>query len=208
LAYYKVYDYENSNKFIDIALTIREAYPDATTLKQKLTLENIDKAKLGKLIELQESSIKNEKDPNKLGELYEQLCKLQFSAKEYGKAVEAAEEVIKINPKNYTVNFLKAISAFKSGDAATGATLLERMVKIPNLNKESEATFYFCLGLMHKTMGNTELSYKAFKSSAVGPFKFAAMAEVKSLLASSAGGGGGGGGEDDGEDDTTNDGGE
>ncbi len=173
-AYFKAYEYELSEKYLDIALTLNPSYREAFDLQKILAAVKSDKERV---IEAHEAAVNVEKDPLAKAEKLQELAILYYQAESYLEAISATDEYLKTNERDVKMIFFKAVCEGKLDMFNESADLLFKIAKNPKLPQEVSATFHFALGIIYKKSGEYEKAEKALKDAYVGVFKDAATHE-------------------------------
>lgn len=179
VAYADVYEYSEAEKFLEKALKIDAKYKQAINLQKEISGYKIDQSTL---IRKLEDSAKVEKNPKKKADEYCRLCNMQFTSLQYDGAMLAAEECLKMNPRNMKVIFLKSVSSFKSGNTDEAIGSLDRFSRSPQLSPEFLSKCYLMLGFMYKQSKDLKTAESFFRNRKIGGvYRQAAMLEWKKL---------------------------
>ncbi len=179
VAYADVYEYSEAEKFLEKALKIDTKYKQAINLQKEIAGYKIDQSTLIKKLE---DSAKVEKNPKKKADEYCRLCNMQFMSLQYDGAMLAAEECLKMNPRNMKIIFLKSVSSFKSGNTDEAIGSLDRFSRSPQLSPEFLSKCYLMLGFMYKQSKDVKTAESFFRNrKIIGGYKQAAMLEWRKL---------------------------
>jgi tetratricopeptide (TPR) repeat protein len=177
-AYFKTFVLAKSEEYLATARAMRPNYKEANELATRLANVREDKTERMKT-EL--DSIYKEKNPSKKQQRYCELCRYQFDAGEFAAAAASAEECLRLNQKNTSFIFYRAISLHRSGDLDKATYELDKLVQSPLLDAETKAMFHFALGMMYRDAKQPQLAAGYFKK-ANGTFEPAAKLELRNLL--------------------------
>ncbi len=183
-SYYKVYEIEESKKYLEIALKIKPDFTQAHDLLLKIVGVSADKTAV---IESMKRAAEYEKDPQKKAIHLTTLCENQFYAGKYQDAVASANACLAIQPQNSQIAFIKVMSLYKLKKPDEGITILQNMTKLTNLEQELRTQYNFALGLLYsKTGKDLKMAETAFKKADYAGFKYAAILEIENIHGSKA----------------------
>ncbi len=176
-AYFKTSVLARSEEYLIMARTMRPNYKEATDLANRLSNVREDKTEKMKA---EMDSIYKEKNAVKKQQRYCDLCRYQFDAGEFAGAAASAEECLRLNQKNISFIFYRAISLHRSGDLDKATYELDKLVQAPQLDPETKAMFHFALGMMYRDAKQPQLAAGYFKKAG-GSFEAAAKLELRNL---------------------------
>jgi tetratricopeptide (TPR) repeat protein len=179
LAYFKIYDIEDSKRYLETALKMKPDFSQAHDLLLKIVAMKADKTAM---IESMKRAVEYEKEPQKKATGYANLCELQFNAGKYQDAVNSANACLAIQPQNTQIAFLKAMALYKSKKIDEAINILNILTKQTSLDQEARAQYNFALGIIYSRSGkDAKIAENAFKKADFAGYKYAAMAEIESL---------------------------
>ncbi|MCU0390462.1 MAG: tetratricopeptide repeat protein [Thermoflexibacter sp.] len=178
-AYYKVYDIEESKKYIDVALKMKPDFSQANDLQLKISNHKTDKSTV--LASLKKAA-DFEKDPIKKANAYGNLAEGLFYASKFQEALTAVNAGLAIQAQNGQMLLLKAMTLFKLKKSDEAIAILSNLVKQPALEQEARAQYNFALGLIYSRSGkDAKIAENTLRKADFAGYKFAAMAEIESL---------------------------
>lgn len=179
MSYYKVYEIEESKKYLEMALKIKTDFTQAHDLLLKIVAMSADK---NAVIESMKRAAEYEKEPQKKAANLASLCENQFFAGKYQDAITSANAYLAIQPQNTQISFLKVMCLYKLKKADEGISLLQNLTKIPTLEQDVRAQYNFALGLLYsKTGKDMKMAETAFKKADFAGFKYAAIVEIENI---------------------------
>lgn len=179
MSYYKVYEIEESKKYLETALKLKTDFTQAHDLLLKIVNMSGDK---NAMIESMKRAAEYEKEPQKKAINLATLCENQFHAGKYADALASANAYLAIQPQNTQVVFMKVMCLYKLKKSDEGITILQNLTKIPTLDQEIRAQYNFALGLLYsKTGKDIKMAETAFKKADFAGFKYAAMVEIENI---------------------------
>lgn len=125
-------------------------------------------------------SAEAEEDEKKKAKLYGMMVKLQFNSQLYREALQTADAYLQTDPNNAQILLYKAQSQYQLGQYQAAISTAEQGMSQVD-GKPRQAVYQFVIGLAAKKAGNTERAAEAFKAAQMGPFKYAAREEARSL---------------------------
>ncbi len=178
LAYYDVFEFEKSKDLVNQALKMRKDFARAHDLLAKIATAQTDK---NQVIEHQKKSIEMERDPAKKAVKYSDLCELELEAGRFEDAIKSADACLTVQPKNFMVNYYKAIAQYKLKQSAISTKTLESVITAPEMDPQTKAMYGFALAMMYEKT-NKEKAKELYTTTAnYGDFKFAAQEALKKL---------------------------
>ncbi len=177
-SYYKVFELDESETLADKALKMKKDFSAAHDLKGQIALSRTDK---NAVIKAKQLAIEAEKDQVKRAQLFKELTEMLFDAGKYADAVMSADKAVEANPNDYNSLFIKAVSLARLNKNTEAIDLVQNILKMPGVIQETKAQYNFALGLFYGKTGNTKLADTSFKKAVYGPFKYAAIAELKKI---------------------------
>ncbi|TAF31395.1 MAG: hypothetical protein EAZ57_11780 [Cytophagales bacterium] len=178
LAYYDVFEFDKSKELVNQALKMRKDFARAHDLLAKIATAQTDKAQV---IEHQKKSIEMERDPAKKAVKFNDLCEVELEGGRFEDAIKSADQCLIVQPKNYMVNYYKAIAQYKLKQTALSTKTLEALLNAPDMDPQTKAMYGFALGLMYEKT-NKEKAKELFTTTAnYGDYKFAAQEALKRL---------------------------
>ena len=179
ISYFKVYEIEESQKYLENALKIKTDFTQAHDLLLKIVAMKADKSAV---IESMKRAAEYEKDPQKKANNLANLCENQFAAGKYQDALASANACLAIQPQNNAIAFIKAISLYRLKKTEEAITVLQNLVKQPALEQEARAQYNFALGLIYsKTGKDAKIAENTFKKADFAGFKYAATVEIETM---------------------------
>ncbi|GAB4340127.1 MAG: hypothetical protein OHK0038_19530 [Flammeovirgaceae bacterium] len=172
--YFLVYEYNEADKFNNIALKLNPAFQQSLELQKKLA---VIKSENKKYIEALENELKQIKDKPTFQEKQKSITKVYYQTGDYQKVVLTTKEYLKDNPTDLEMIFLEAVAENKLSIFADAANILSKVVENPKITPQLKVSFYFTLGLIYKNMKDYTKAEEAFKKAGVGPFSYAARYE-------------------------------
>lgn len=178
-AYFFMYDFDKSMRYLRTALTIKSDYSAAQVFLNKVEDQNTDKSRaiyhIRKKIEFSEHLSHD-------AAYYYDLTRLFVYEKRYNEAIKVADSCLRLEPNRQEVYFLEAIAHYKIVKDKEGIMIIETALKkFPKLENEERSKYYFLLGLLYKRIKNYGESRKAFQQAQRGIFEDAAHWELKSI---------------------------
>lgn len=178
-AYFFVYDFDKSVRYLRTALTIKPDYSSAQVFLNKVEDQNADKSDaiyhIRKKIEFSEHLSHD-------AAYYYDLTRLYVYEKRYNEAIKVADSCLQLEPNRQEVYFLEAIANYKTIRDKEGIQILQKaLTKFPKLANEDRSKYYFLLGLLYKRIKNYGEAGKAFEQAKRGIFEDAAEWELSKL---------------------------
>ena len=178
-AYFFLYDFDKSMRYLRTALTIKPDYSSAQIFLNKVEDQNTDKSNaiyhIRKKIELS-------KELSHDAAYYYDLTRLFVYEKRYNEAIKVADSSLRLEPNRQEVYFLEAIANYKTvRDKEAIAIIHKALKKFPKLQNEDRSKYYFLLGLLYKRIKNDGEAQKAFEQAERGIFEDAAHWELSKL---------------------------
>lgn len=178
-AYFFLYDFDKSMRYLRTALTIKPDYSSAQIFLNKVEDQNTDKSDaiyhIKKKIELS-------KELSHDAVYYYDLTRLYVYEKRYNEAIKVADSCLRLEPTRQEVYFLEAIANYKTVRDKEGVVIIQKALKkFPNLKNEDRSKYYFLLGLFYKRIKNYGEAQKAFEQAERGIFEDAAHWELSKL---------------------------
>ena len=178
-AYFFVYDFDKSIRYLRTALTIKPDYSPAQVFLNKVEDQNTDKSEaiyhIRKKIEFSEHLSHD-------ASYYYDLTRLFVYEKSYNEAIKVADSCLQLEPNRQEVYFLEAIANYKTVRDKEGILIIKNaFTQFPNLDNETRSKYYFLLGLFYKRTKNYGEAKKAFEQAKRGIFEDAAQWELKSV---------------------------
>lgn len=179
ISYFKVYEIEESKKYLENALKIKTDFTQAHDLLLKIVAMKADK---NAIIESMKRAAEYEKDSQKKAMNLANLCENQFSAGKYQDALTSANACLAIQPQNSPIAFIKAICLHRLKKSEEAITILQNLTKQPALEQDARAQYNFALGLIYsKTGKDVKMAENTFKKADFAGFKYAAMLEIEMM---------------------------
>lgn len=178
-AYFFMYDFDKSVRYLRTALTIKPDYSSAQVFLNKVEDQNTDKSNaiyhIRKKIEFSEHLSHD-------AAYYYDLTRLFVYEKRYNEAIKVADSCLQLEPNRQEVYFLEAIANYKTIRDKEGIAIIQKaLTKFPKLENEDRSKYYFLLGLLYKRIKNYGEAKKAFEQAKRGIFEDAAHWELKSV---------------------------
>ncbi len=178
-AYFFMYDFDRSMRYLRTALTIKPDYSSAQIFLNKVEDQNTDKSDaiyhIKKKIELS-------KELSHDAAYYYDLTRLFVYEKRYNEAIKVADSSLRLEPNRHEVYFLESIANYKTNREKEGIVIIQTALKnFPKLDNETRSKYYFLLGLLYKRTQNYGEARKAFEQSKRGIFEDASHWEIKSI---------------------------
>ncbi len=179
MSYFKVYEIDESKKYLETALKIKTDFTQAHDLLLKIVAMKADKAAI---IESMKRAAEYEKDPQKKAINLANLCENQFYANKYQEALTSANTCLAIQPQNASIAFIKALCLSKLKKIEESINLLQNLTKQPTLEQDARAQYNFALGLIYSKAGkDTKMAENTFKKADFAGFKYAAALEIENI---------------------------
>jgi tetratricopeptide (TPR) repeat protein len=179
ISYFKVYEIDESKKYLENALKIKTDFTQAHDLLLKIVAMKADKTAI---IESMKRASEYEKDPQKKAANLANLCENQFAAGKFQDAVNSANACLAIQPQNAPIAFVKAMSLYKLKKIDEATTILQNLTKQPALEQDARAQYNFALGLIYSRTGkDTKMAENTLKKADFAGFKYAATLEIEMM---------------------------
>lgn len=176
-AYEQIYDYEESEKFIDQVLKIASDLPDGYVLSADIF---IDRSPHSDVLVFYEEAVKYEKSLSKRAELYEKMAVIYLQGNSFDKATQNIDKALAFKPSDAELLFVKGLILYKLGDYNGTVRVLDKAVH-KTRHPQQKARAFFLMGMALKKLKNSKRAKQAFNYANVTPFKDAAAHEINKI---------------------------
>lgn len=176
-AYEQIYDYEESEKYIDQVLKIASDLPDGYVLSADIF---IDRSPHSDVLVFYEEAVKYEVNLLKRSELYEKMAVIYLQGNSFAKATKNIDKALGFKPNDSELLFIKGLIKYKMGEYAGSVTVLDKAVRKTRQPQEKSRAF-FLMGMALKHAGNFKRAKQAFNYARTSPFKDAAFQEIRNI---------------------------
>ncbi len=179
ICYMNINDFELSKNYLLKALKMKPEFSTAYLNLGKIAEREADQSEA---IEYYKNALQGEKNDQRIASIYENLAQLYLDNRFYDKAIESCDEYLKINPKNYTILFQKAIALYKKENYPQAISILETISNITTLDEYTRSKFYFALGVAYIHYEKSADAQRALRNVVSETFKGVAQILIEELI--------------------------
>lgn len=179
VSYYLNGEYRECESYIAKALELQRSFASAYILKGKIARKEGNK---GQAIQFYQQALQMEKNPDRQAGMCRLVAGLQMENKDYGGALRTINQALNLKPKNGATALLamKAQAEYNGGRYNEAISTIEQLLQA-GIDPKTKAKYSFMMGMAAKKTRDTERARAGFKNAQYGPYKPAAVMELKKL---------------------------
>lgn len=178
-AYFFMYEYDKSLRYLRTALTIKADYVPAQVFLNQVEARKTDKSDF---IDHIRQKIKLSEYKSHDAAYFADLTRLFIHEQRYNEAIKVADSCLMLEPNREELYFLKGIAYYKTiKDKQAIEVLQQGLKKFTRLDGETHAKYYLLLGLLYKRLKDFPAAKEALEKVQKGTFKDAAEWELSKL---------------------------
>ncbi len=177
-AYIRIHENEIGKQFIDSALRMNEAIPEAYIMQAQLAKRETDDPSV--MVESLKTAATNENNLLKKVQFYDKIAAIQIDAQQYEACLQTLEQAMTLREDDPTAWFQKAVALYKMNRHEDAITSLLTILKVTE-DPKAKASMQFLLGKVYAKNGQLELSQRAFQTALKSPSRNAAAIELRAV---------------------------
>jgi len=179
LAYYQIHLYDEADKLLRKVLEMKADYAPVHSLCVRLADK---KSNQSELIVSLVAAMEAEKDCDKKAKKLAQLSLLYYQAQNYSRALTVAKQSLELEEDNEDLALLRAMNLYQIERTPEAIRLLQNVLQQYGANNQYlKAKYFFALGVLYESVGNTKLAINSYRKASFGSFKAAATERLNQL---------------------------
>jgi len=181
LAYYQIHLYPQADKLLRKVLEMKDDYAPVHSLCVRLADKKSNQSEL--IVSLVAASTA-EKNCDKKAKKLAQLSLLYYQAQNYSRALTVANQSLELEEDNADLAFLRAMILYQIERTPEAIRLIQNILQQYGANNQYlKAKYFFALGILYESAGNTKLAMNSYRKANFGSFKEASTQRLKQLHA-------------------------